>query len=219
VRAVFRSLPDASLAHFPGCQVPSIDFHLLPRLGAEFDGTWRLWCNATGLAAEISHAPRLLGVLGRPQAVRGRLLRFAPPWSAADAAAPSPPRLLAVLATVEGTLDGSIVATPAPGAAAAAAAALPLGGVVWDAAAAAAAEAAAPRAAALDAGEPLASEAVWGTAARALAAAHWDVARAHKHAVDGAAAAARAAREAGRAPPHVPHFFVRDAQEGWRPCA
>ncbi len=194
-----------------------MDFHLLPRLAAEFCGTWRLWCNATGLACEITHARRPLGLLGRPGALRGRVLRFVPPWSAADAAAPAPPRVFAVLHTLEGTLDGLITATPVanPTLGASVAAAAPL--QIWAMAAAVAAEAGAPAGTVADAGDALASEEVWGVAARALAAAHWDAARAHKGAVDAAAAASRAARAAGRAPPHAAAWFRRDAREGWLP--
>ena len=33
--------------------IPAMEWHFVPAVRAEYSGTWRLWCDETGLAAEV----------------------------------------------------------------------------------------------------------------------------------------------------------------------
>ncbi len=33
--------------------IPAMEWHFIPSVRAEYSGTWRLWCEETGLAAEV----------------------------------------------------------------------------------------------------------------------------------------------------------------------
>ncbi len=162
----------------------------------------------------------MLGLFGACGGVRGRVLRYGGEWSLDDGAAAAPPRVTAVLATLHGSLDGTLLMTPADGDAASST-------VVWSGADAVATEAAASvpeRAKLVDTHDPLPAELVWRATSRALADARWDEAKAHKSGVERLARAAKARRaKQAHATPHAAaadsaNFAWTDA-EGWAPRA
>jgi hypothetical protein len=64
-RQLALRLPDGTQERYCAT-IPAMEWHFIPAVRAEYSGTWRLWCDDTGLAAEARalriywHAMRVL---------------------------------------------------------------------------------------------------------------------------------------------------------------
>jgi len=208
--------------------IPAMQWSFIPAVRAEYTGTWRLWCDETGLFAEVTHLTKNVLGFGRPNRMEGRVWR-APPGAAApvvtsDAGSPRRRRSAEaeLLFCFDGCFDDVIWLRPAGatssrGGGARQRATAPR--MLWDAKSAAALEAAAPPPRPQPELELRPADVVWGPVFRALDEGAWDVARAEKEAVEMAERAARKERTA-RGERWEPTWFARDAASGgWAPRA
>ena len=64
--------------------IPAMQWSFIPTVRAEYTGTWRLWCDETGLSAEVTHLTKNVLGFGKPNRLEGRVWRT-PPGAATHA--------------------------------------------------------------------------------------------------------------------------------------
>lgn len=58
--------------------IPAMQWSFIPAVRAEYIGSWRLWCDETGLSAEVTHVTKNVLGFGKPNRLHGRVWRTTP---------------------------------------------------------------------------------------------------------------------------------------------